>query len=56
MLNNQFISLLSITFAFTALLSTLPAWADEIIQFKTKGEPAYFVNDMQNPELTLNVG
>lgn len=56
MLNNPFISLLNITFAFTALLNALPAWADEVIQFKTKGEPAYFVNDVQNPELTLKRG
>lgn len=32
------------------------AYADEVIQFKTKGEPAYFVNDVQNPELTLKRG
>ncbi len=46
MLNNPFNSMLSITFVLTVLLSTLPAWEDEIIQFKTKGEVAYFVNDM----------
>ena len=39
-----------------ALLSVSSVWADEVIQFKTKGEPAYFVNDVQNPEITLKRG
>ncbi len=42
--------------AIAALICASSAWADEIIQFKTKGEPAYFVNDVQNPEITLKRG
>lgn len=47
---------LMLTLALTAFIQISSAWADEVIQFKTKGEPAYFVNDVQNPELTLKRG
>lgn len=56
-MQNKFsISILRAAFALSALISASSTWADEVIQFKTKGEPAYFVNDVQNPELTLKRG
>ncbi len=56
MIKKPLISIPGIAFVFATLLSITSAFADEVIQFKTKGEPAYFVNDMQNPELTLKRG
>ena len=54
--NKLFISILRMAFVFATFISMSSAWADEVIQFSTKGAPAYFVNDVQNPELTFKRG
>lgn len=56
MQNQQLISKLKVTFALATIISISPACADEVIKFTTHGAPAYFVNDQENPELSLKRG
>ena len=52
----RLLSTLAIVFSLSACASVATAQADEVIKFITKGAPAYFVNDQQNPELNLKRG
>ena len=36
--------------------NAMPEKTTEVVKFVTKGAPAYFVNDQQNPELTFKRG
>ena len=56
MQRRRLLSSLAILFAVSACASVATAQADEVIKFITKGAPAYFVNDQQNPELSLKRG
>ncbi len=56
MQKNRLISTLAILFLLSACASAAPVKADEVIKFTTHGAPAYFVNDQQNPELSLKRG
>ena len=56
MQKRRLLSTLAILFALNACASAAPAKADEIVKFTTHGAPAYFVNDQQNPELSLKRG
>ncbi len=56
MQKRQLLSPLAIVFSLSAFASVATAQADEVIKFITKGAPAYFVNDQQNPELSLKRG
>ena len=52
----RLLSTLAIVFSLSACVSVATAQADEVIKFITKGAPAYFVNDQQNPEINLKRG
>ena len=56
MQKRRLLSAVSILFALGAIASAASAKADEVIKFTTHGVPAYFVNDQQNPELSLKRG
>lgn len=47
--NNLWVSVIALTF-------NSPVWADEIIRFTIHGEPAYYVGEKVNPELTHKRG
>ena len=56
MQKRRLLSTLAILFALNACASAASAKANEIIEFTTHGAPAFFVNDQENPELTLKRG
>lgn len=56
MQKRRLVSTLVILFSLSACASAAPAKADEVIKFVTKGAPAYFVNDQENPELSFKRG
>lgn len=56
MQKRRLVSTLVILFSLSAGASAAPAKADEVIKFTTHGAPAYFVNDQENPELSLKRG
>ena len=52
----RLLSTLAIVFSLSACASVATAQADGVIKFSTHGAPAYFVNDQQNPDLSLKRG
>ncbi len=56
MQKRRLLSTLAIVFSLSDCAAVATAQADEVIKFITKGAPAYFVNDQQNPELSLKRG
>ena len=56
MQKRRLLSTLAILSALGACASAATVQADGIIKFTTRGAPAYFVNDQQNPELNLKRG
>ena len=56
MQKNKLLSTLTILFALSGCAGAPAAKADEVIQISTQGKYAYYVNDVENPELTLKRG
>lgn len=56
MKKNQLLSTLTILFAVSGCAGAPVAKADEVIQISTQGKYAFYVNNVENPELTLKRG
>ena len=56
MKKNKLLSILTILFALSGCATAPAAKADEVIKISTQGKYAYYVNDVENPELTLKRG
>lgn len=56
MQKNQLLSTLTMLLALSGCANAPVAKADEVIQISTQGKYAYYVNDVENPDLTLKRG